>query len=85
MSESWITECWERKNEVGLSATDQEFNKHKQLPFTGCVISLHGFPAQEEQHMREIAIDSGNYTLCNHFGGVVFNTCTRSYTVYRFL
>ena len=66
MSETWIAECWERRNEVGLSATDQEFNKHKQLPFTGCVISLHGFPAQEEEHMNEIATNNGTYTTQTH-------------------
>ena len=48
---------------MGLSVTDPEFSQYKQLPFTGCVIALHGFPEEEEAHMREIATSNGESTV----------------------
>ena len=62
MSETWISECWKHREDINASATQPPLSNHKQLPFTGCSIALHGFLTDEEQEMKEIAISNGEYT-----------------------
>lgn len=59
MSEKWINECWEHREDTSASALQPPLSLHKQLPFTGCVIALHGFLAEEEEEMKEIALSNG--------------------------
>ena len=59
MSEKWITECWECREDTSASALLSPLSQHKQLPFTGCIIALHGFPSEEEEEMKEIALSNG--------------------------
>lgn len=59
MSEKWITECWERRDDTSASALLPPLSQHKQLPFTGCMIALHGFLAEEEEDMKQIALNNG--------------------------
>lgn len=59
MSEEWISECWERREQPSIFATDPELMAYKQLPFKGLTIALFGFSAEEEQHMKETAADNG--------------------------
>lgn len=59
MSEKWITECWEHREDTNASALEPPLSHYKQLPFTGCVIALHGFPIEEEEEMKQIALNNG--------------------------
>ena len=59
MSEDWVNECWSRRNELPVFATDPELMVHKQMPFKGLTIALFGFTAEDEQHMKETATDNG--------------------------
>ena len=60
MSEEWVSECWRRRDEPSVFATDPELMVHKQLPFKGLTIAFYGFSAaEEEQHMKETATDNG--------------------------
>ena len=59
MNEEWISECWRRRDEPCVFATGPELMVHKQLPFKGLTIALYGFSAEDEQHMKETAIDNG--------------------------
>lgn len=63
MSNSWVEACWERRHEVGFKISQLDVVQYKQLPFTGCVVALHGFPSEEEAHMTEIATSNG---VCIH-------------------
>ena len=33
--------------------------EHKQFPFIGCVIALHGFTDNETEHVKETAVQNG--------------------------
>ncbi len=59
MSSSWVEASWERRYETGFKVSQLDTAQYKQLPFTGCVIALHGFPSEEEEHMTEIASSNG--------------------------
>jgi hypothetical protein len=59
MSEDWVNECWRRRNELCIFATDPELMTHKQKPFKGLTIALFGFTAEDEQHMKETSINNG--------------------------
>ena len=59
MSEEWISECWRRREDPSVSATDPELMVHKQLPFKGLTIAFYGFSTEEKQHMKETATDNG--------------------------
>lgn len=59
MSEDWVNECWKKRNELSIFATDSELMVHKQKPFKGLTIALFGFTTEDEQHMKETAIDNG--------------------------
>ncbi len=59
MSEKWITECWEHREDSMAVSTAPPLCEHKQLPFTGCVVALHGFHRDEEKEMKEIAVTNG--------------------------
>ena len=59
MSDEWISECWRRREDPSVSATDPELMVHKQLPFKGLTIAFYGFSSEEEQHMKETATDNG--------------------------
>ena len=59
MSEDWVNECWSRRNELPVFATDPELMVHKQMPFKGLTIALFGFTTEDEQHMKETATDNG--------------------------
>lgn len=59
MSEKWITECWDHREDTSAICTQLPFSEHKQLPFTGCVLALFGFLGEEEKEMKEIAVLNG--------------------------
>lgn len=59
MSDSWITECWERREDPQASATKGPLSEHKQLPFTGATMALFGFSPSEKEEMKEIAAQNG--------------------------
>ena len=59
MSEEWINECWRRREDPCVLATDPELMIHKQPPFKGLTIAFYGFSSEEEQHMKETATDNG--------------------------
>lgn len=59
MSEDWVNECWKRRNELCIFATDPELMVHKQMPFKGLTIALFGFTNEDEQHMKETATNNG--------------------------
>ena len=61
MSEEWISECWKRREEPCVFASDPKLMVYKQLPFKGLTIALFGFTAEEEQHMKETATDNGEF------------------------
>ena len=59
MSEAWITECWQHREDPSASAVKLPLSRYTQLPFTGCTIALHGFQPEEEEEMKEIAANNG--------------------------
>lgn len=69
MSEKWITECWEHREDANAVSTKPPFSNHKQLPFTGCIITLYGFQREEEAEMKEIAVLNGE-ELALPVGGI---------------
>lgn len=72
MSDKWITECWQCRDDPSASALHPPLSELKQLPFAGCVFALYGFPEEEEQEMKEIAGTNGKSSswlvLCNSSG-----------------
>lgn len=65
MSEKWITECWERREDPTAVALQPPLSHHKQLPFTGCMLALHGFREEEEAEMKEVALRNGEPEMRN--------------------
>jgi hypothetical protein len=63
MSEKWITECWEHREDTSAASAQPPFSEHKQFPFTGCVLALYGFHGEEEKEMKEIAVLNGEGVL----------------------
>lgn len=59
MSEQWVTKAWESKDTVEVSAIDEILMQYKQFPFAGCTMAFLGFTEEEEEHMKDIAIDNG--------------------------
>ncbi|XP_065055879.1 protein ECT2-like [Rhopilema esculentum] len=60
MSASWIEKAWENKNDIDFKATDEIFiEKWKMRPFQGLKLSFLGFPAEEQKHMEETAVENG--------------------------
>ncbi|KAJ8409456.1 hypothetical protein AAFF_G00228570 [Aldrovandia affinis] len=54
LTPDWIYKAWERRDEVGFSAGDEEFHsKFKVPPFQNCVLSFHGFPEEDKKNMEE--------------------------------
>lgn len=64
MSTEWIYQSWAQKDEHLFCATDKKFvAKYKLAPFYYCKLALFGFPKQETDHMREIAIENGAHLV----------------------
>ena len=78
MSEKWITESWESREDSRAMAISLPLSEHKQKPFTGCVLALHGFQQEEEKEMKEIAVLNGEIYgwVCSWICASYICTCT---------
>ena len=74
MSEKWITECWGCRDDTNASALQPPLSLHKQLPFTGSTIALHGFTMEEEEEMKAIIFSNGEEKECVLTGHSVFSS-----------
>lgn len=60
MSEKWIYEVWDKRNEENLLASsDDVMIKYRVPPFFKLCISFHGFPEDETKHMEELTVENG--------------------------
>ncbi|XP_078521572.1 protein ECT2 [Lissotriton helveticus] len=73
MKTEWILKAWEKRNEVGFSAANEEFrNEFKVPPFQDCILSFLGFSDEEKASMEEMAVSHGGQCLpvgnenCSH-------------------
>ncbi|KAJ1087590.1 hypothetical protein NDU88_000757 [Pleurodeles waltl] len=64
MKTDWILKAWEKRNEVGFSAANEEFrNEFKVPPFQDCILSFLGFSDEEKASMEEMAVSQGGQCL----------------------
>ncbi|XP_068056404.1 protein ECT2 isoform X3 [Anomalospiza imberbis] len=60
----WIYKAWEKRNEIGFCAADDDFrNKFKVPPFQDCMLSFLGFSDDEKANMEEMTEMQGGHYL----------------------
>lgn len=60
MAQSWVTTCWERRDDVSCCATDDELiSTYRLKPFFGASVCFYGFSVEETKHMQEILEQNG--------------------------
>ncbi|XP_029105216.1 protein ECT2-like isoform X1 [Scleropages formosus] len=64
LTPDWIRAAWERRDEVGFGAGDEEFRADfKVPPFQDCVLSFLGFSDEERNNMQERTLKHGGHYL----------------------
>lgn len=60
MTEEWVLNSWENRNDVTFKATKTEFvEQHHMKPFHGLKLSFLGFSEEETQHIEEMTSQNG--------------------------
>ncbi|NXO22446.1 ECT2 protein, partial [Cisticola juncidis] len=60
----WIYKAWEKRNEIGFCAADDNFrNQFKVPPFQDCMLSFLGFSDDEKANMEEMTEMQGGHYL----------------------
>ncbi|KAJ8356951.1 hypothetical protein SKAU_G00197450 [Synaphobranchus kaupii] len=64
LTPDWIYKAWDRRDEVGFRAGDEEFrSEFKVPPFQDCTLSFLGFPEEEKKNMEERTLMLGGRFL----------------------
>ncbi|KAJ8274683.1 hypothetical protein COCON_G00093080 [Conger conger] len=64
LTPDWIYKAWDRRDEVGFSAGDEEFHSEFKIPpFQDCTLSFLGFPEEEKRNMEERTLMHGGHFL----------------------
>ena len=60
LKESWLTNAWDNRENVGFRATIKEnYEKYRLLPFEGNIVQFFGFEENELNHMKDLLVKNG--------------------------